>query len=201
MKSLLRFVRDKRASSAAEFALVLPLLLVFIFGIIDAGRFMWQYNEAEKATQVGARYAVVTAPVPSGLSTYSFVINDGLTQGNAVPTANFTSATCNNSSCACVGGSFCSSVGYDSTAFNNIVTHMSRMYPAIKAANVQVIYKNVGLGFAGNPDGPDVSTLVTVKLNGLNFRPITCLVFVCSISMPDFNAALTLEDASGSVSN
>ena len=201
MRPFLRFARDDQGASAAEFALVLPLLLAFIFGIIDVGRFMWQYNQAEKATQVGVRYAVVTAPVPSGLSTYSFAISDGVTQGSAVPTANFTSATCDNSSCACVGGSFCSAVGYDSTAFNNIVTRMTRMYPAIKAANVQVIYKNVGLGFAGNPDGPDVSTLVTVKLNGLNFRPITCLVFACSISMPDFSAALTLEDASGSVSN
>ena len=53
-------LRDRSAASAAEFALVLPLLLLFLFGIIDAGRFMWEYNRAEKATQVGARVAVVT---------------------------------------------------------------------------------------------------------------------------------------------
>jgi len=201
MKKFRRLFQDNNAASAAEFALVLPLLLIFIFGIIDAGRYMWEYNRAEKATQMGTRYAVVTAPVPSGLSSYSFSISDGVAQGTAVPTANFSSATCNNSSCTCVGGNFCSSVGYDSTAFNNIVTRMAQMYPPITPSNVQVIYQNVGLGFAGNPDGPDVSTLVTVNLTGLQFHPITCLVFACNISMPSFSAALTLEDASGSVSN
>jgi len=78
---------------------------------------------------------------------------------------------------------------------------MHAMYPSITAANVQIEYKNIGLGFAGNPDGPDVSPLVTVKLTGLDFHPVTCLVFACSITMPDFRAALTLEDASGTVSN
>jgi hypothetical protein len=95
----------------------------------------------------------------------------------------------------------CGSIGYNGTAFQNIVTRMALMYPPITASNVRVTYKNVGLGFAGDPDGPDVSTLVTVRLTGLDFHPITCLVFACTIPMPDFRASLTLEDASGSVSN
>lgn len=90
---------------------------------------------------------------------------------------------------------------YDGTAFTNLVTRMNQMYPQIAASNVQIQYKNVGLGFAGDPDGPDVSPLVTVSLTGLTFRPITCLVFACSITMPDFRAALTLEDATGTESN
>jgi hypothetical protein len=35
-----------------------------------------------------------------------------------------------------------------------------------------------------------------VQLTGLDFHPVTCLVFVCSIPMPNFRASLTLEDAS-----
>ena len=54
---------------------------------------------------------------------------------------------------------------------------MALMYPRITDANVEVDCKNVGLGFAGNPDGPDVSPLVTVKLKGLTFHPITCFRF------------------------
>jgi Flp pilus assembly protein TadG len=194
-------MRSTRAASSAEFALVLPLLLVFLFGIIDAGRFMWEYNRAEKATQMGVRYAVVTDMVPAGLASYSFSINDGISQGTAVPTANFDYATCTNANCSDCAGSVCSSIGYDATAFQGIVTRMNYMYPQITPTNVTVTYKNVGLGFAGNPDGPDVSTLVTVALTGLDFHPITCLVFRCTIPMPDFRAALTLEDASGSQSN
>lgn len=198
-----RLVRDRGAASAAEFALVLPLLLMLLFGIIDAGRFMWEFNQAEKATQMGARLAVVTDPVATGLASYSFAVTGGIPQGTAVPTANFTSASCNDSTCSCVppSGNFCSSVGYDATAFANIVARMKMMYPRLAASNVRVEYRNVGLGFAGNPDGPDVSALVTVKVTGLTFRPLTCWVFSCPITMPDFRAALTLEDASGNVSN
>jgi len=205
MTSLVRLLRCRRAAAGAEFALVLPLLLLLLFGVIDAGRFLWEFNEAEKATQMGVRYAVVTNPVASGLSTYSFSISDGITQGNAVPIANFDNATCDNTTCSCTGGNICGAIGYDGpgagTAFGNIVGRMAAIYPPIGPSNVQVIYKNVGLGFAGDPDNPNVSALVTVKLRDLHFHPIICLVFACSITMPDFSAALTLEDASGTVSN
>jgi hypothetical protein len=201
MKIFCRLAHDETGASASEFALVLPLLLILLFGIIDAGRFMWEYNRAEKATQMGVRYAVVTDMVPAGLSTYSFSVSDGILQGTAVPTANFNSTTCTNANCSICTGSMCGSIGYNGTAFQNIVTRMALMYPPITASNVRVTYKNVGLGFAGDPDGPDVSTLVTVRLTGLDFHPITCLVFACTIPMPDFRASLTLEDASGSVSN
>lgn len=198
-------LRNESASSAAEFALVLPLLLLLLFGIIDAGRFMWEYNRAEKATQMGVRFAAVTDPVlGSGFSNYSFSINDGIAQGSPVPTANFDSATCIQGSCSCVGGTICGSVAYDATAFQDIVNRMSAMYPQIAPANVQVAYKNVGIGFAGDPNGPDVSPLVTVKFrddNPLVFHPITCMIFACSISMPDFRASLTGEDLAGSTSN
>ncbi len=201
MIGLSRLLRDRAAATAAEFALVLPLLLVLLFGIIDAGRFMWEYNEAEKATQMGARFAVVANPAAAGLSTYSFSISGGVPQGVAVPTSSFDYAVCNDTSCGTCAGSFCGSIGYSNAAFRNIVDRMRLMYPPIGYNNVQVEYRNVGLGFAGNPDGPDVSALVTVSLTGLTFQPITCLVFACSISMPDFRAGLTMEDASGTVSN
>ena len=207
MRLLGRLLRSEGAAAGAEFALVLPLLLLLLFGVIDAGRFLWEYNMAEKATQMGVRMAVVTNPVPSALEGpkqggYSFSVSDGILQGNAVPTANFDNAVCDNSgSCSCTGGNICGSIGYNSTAFNNIVSRMAAMYPPITPSNVQVIYKNVGLGFAGDPDNPNVSALVTVKLRNLSFQPLVCLAFGCSIRMPDFRAALTLEDAQGSKSN
>jgi TadE-like protein len=201
MTTFCRLVRDRSAASAAEFALVLPLLIVFLFGIIDAGRFMWEYNEAEKATQMGARFAVVADPAATGLSTYSFSINGGIPQGTVVPTSSFDHAVCDDTDCSDCTGSFCGNIGYSNAAFRRIVDRMAMMYPPIGYDNVQVEYRNVGLGFAGDPDGPDVSALVTVRLTGLTFQPITCLVFACSVTMPDFHAGLTLEDATGQVSN
>ena len=89
MTALRRFLRDTRAASAAEFALVLPLMLLFLFGIIDVGRFAWEINQAEKATQTGARWAVVTDMIPSGLASYSFATSGGIEQGTVVQPANF----------------------------------------------------------------------------------------------------------------
>jgi hypothetical protein len=57
------------------------------------------------------------------------------------------------------------------------------------------------LGFAGDPTGPDVSPITTVRLTGLEFRPITFLAFRGNVTMPNFAAAITLEDGSGDVSN
>jgi hypothetical protein len=78
---------------------------------------------------------------------------------------------------------------------------MKLMDSSIAPANVVVDYKNVGLGYSGDPNAPNVAPLVTVSLRALTFHPITCIVFACTINMPDFSAALTAEDLSGNVSN
>jgi Flp pilus assembly protein TadG len=201
MIRLRQIFRATGASSAAEFALVLPLLLLLLFGIIDGGRLMWEFNRAEKATQMGARFAAVTNPVlGSGFSDYSFAITDLVPAGSAVPTAEFDNAICTEGSCTCVGGTVCGSVAYDGTAFQAIVDRMATMYPQITAENVKIEYKNIGLGFAGDPNGPDVAPLVTVRLTGLTFKPITTLMFA-TFTMPEFATSLTGEDLSGTASN
>lgn len=199
--------RCHRGASAAEFALVLPLLLLLLFGIIDASRFLWEYNRAEKATQMGVRFAVVTDPVASGLTDYSFAVDDPvpIPAGNAVPanSSYFLRAVCDNAACTCVGGAICP-IGHDPVAFNNIVNRMTLMYPAIGPENVQVSYENVGLGFSGDPNGADVAPLVTVKIREdapLTFQPITTLLLGADFAMPNFRAALTYEDGDGDKSN
>ena len=71
--SIHRLVRSQSGASAAEFGLVLPLLIVLLLGIIDAGRFIWEYNRAEKATQAGARVAIVTQILPQGVADCLYV--------------------------------------------------------------------------------------------------------------------------------
>ena len=51
--------RARRGQSLVEFALVLPLFLLFIFGIIDLGRGVFAYNAIQNAAREGVRLAIV----------------------------------------------------------------------------------------------------------------------------------------------
>lgn len=198
--------RSERGATAAEFAMVLPILILFLFGIIDIGRFMWTWNQAEKATQMGVRMAVVTEMVPGGLYTADF--SPTLGQGVPVPVANFPGVTCSkpSSSVSCTYSPACTGTcpvltPVNSTAFNGVVTRMHRFLPAITANKVKIEYANSGLGYAGDPNGPDVAPFVTVRLSGIQFQPILLTLFGGSITLPDRLATLTLEDGAGYVSN
>jgi hypothetical protein len=60
------FLRSERSQSMTEFALILPLLLVFIFGILDFGRGIYYYVTMQQAVQEGARAAVrYSSPLPN----------------------------------------------------------------------------------------------------------------------------------------
>ena len=200
IRLLPRFARCDGGSSAAEFALVLPLLLIFLFGIIDIGRALWTWNQAEKATQMGVRYAVVANLVPGGLASYNFATS-GIPQGDPVPPGSFGGAACLSTGCSCKSAS-CPWLGTtSSTAFTNIVNRMRLFMPVIQADNVRVDYDYAGLGYSGDPNGPDVAPLVTVRLTGIQFKPITLFAFSKNLTLPDFRAALTLEDGDGTASN
>lgn len=201
-------LRDDWGSSAAEFAITLPLLMILLFGLIDVGRFVWLYNRAEKATQMGARMAVVTDYVAPGIAT-SYVGSGGLTQGDNIPASQFGKITCTATvgaggataaTCAC-STTPCPTVGTANvTAFDQVVTRMRLFMPQITAANVKIEYSSSGLGYAGNPVGPDLSPLVTVSLTGIQYAPLTGFL-IARLPLPPFTATLTSEDLSGAVSN
>ena len=205
MRKLAQLLKDERASSAAEFALVLPLLLIFLLGIVDVGRLMWTWNQAEKATQMGVRYAVVTTPVSSGLQSYNFVTNGGVLPGEVVPASVFGSITCTSADCNACTGSACTQNGFkatDSTAFSALVNYMKYFYPGIADnAKVKVTYANSGLGYAGDPNSLAVAPIVTVSLQNVTFTPTAFVLFKQAITLPPFQSSLTFEDGPGSQSN
>jgi len=186
-------VANRRGAVSAEFAIVLPLLLLFIFGIIDAGRLMWDFNRAEKATQVGARIASVTNILAPDLATQEYVGVGGLSQGDNIPASLFATVTC--TSTGCDGGHT-----LDSTTFGIILARMQKIDKRIAATDVTVIYRGSGLGYAGDPNGIQTQPIVTVEVSGLTFKPIT-LLSAATYTMPDFRTSLTGEDLSGVNSN
>jgi Flp pilus assembly protein TadG len=206
-------VRCRSGSSAAEFAMVLPLFLIFLFGIIDTGRFMWEYNKAEKATQVGARVAIVTNVLSSGLRDENYagqtVNGTTIAAGGRIPAGALGTIKCTDTTCTCETAPCPSNLGtLDTATFNNVlVARMQQIDPAITAANVVIRYSGSGMGFAGNSSGSgsgteqmEISPLITVTLQNLQFTPITSLLFA-TFSMPDFSTTLPAEDASGAYSN
>ncbi len=195
---------DRSGASAAEFALVLPLLILMLFGIIDGGRFLWETNKAEKATQAGARVAIVTDVLDDGMVAETYVGQTvggvTLTQGDLIPAAGLGELACTNAGCTCISG-YCPAAGtFETAAFDLIVQRMSFMKPDIAAADVTVTYRGSGLGFAGDPNGMDLAPLVTVELNGVQFSPLI-LFGAASFDLPAFRTTLTSEDSDGSQSN
>ena len=199
-----RLLSCNRGAGAAEFALVLPVLLMFLFGIIDGGRWLWTYNRAEKATQMGARMAVVANTVAPGIRTADYVGVSGLTQGDRIPASAFGKITCSKTgaspTCTCTTTP-CPTIGTVTAAdFTTIYNRMHVFLPEIAQTNLSIEYSSSGLGFAGNPNGPDINPLVTVRLTGMQFHPITTLT-LATMNMPDFHTSLTLEDGVGAQSN
>ena len=200
---------DRSGASAAEFALVLPLLLFFLFGIIDGARFLWEANRAEKATQMGARTLVVTNVISTGLANQSYLGDTSggaaLTQGDLVSAAALGRIECTSTSgtvsCSCITAPCPGTLTpINNAGFNLALTRMRGIKPGITAANLRISYRGSGLGYAGDPNGMDIAPLVTVELRNLQFRP-TLGLMLGTINLPPFRTTLTAEDSAGSQSN
>lgn len=55
--TLRAFLSDPTGASAAELALMLPLLLVLLFAGVEGGHFIWTQHKLTEAVRDGARYA------------------------------------------------------------------------------------------------------------------------------------------------
>ena len=53
---LLAFARDERGVSAVEFALVAPVLLISLLGVVDLGNVVYQRTDMESALRSGVQY-------------------------------------------------------------------------------------------------------------------------------------------------
>lgn len=203
-----RLIRDQHGISSVEFVIVAFVFFMVIFGIIDFSRAMWEWNAAAKATQKGVRFAVVRDIVSLDYKTFSGLSIGGVGAGDDVPVKDgdgndiIAPVVCSDSdtSAALVIGcgptlSGLATSDADAAAFMAIVTEMQKLYDRIEPHNVVIQYRHIGLGFAGNPVGPDVDPLVTVWLRDLQFDfLVPGLAGLFTLNMPDFTASLTGED-------
>lgn len=69
MLRLADYIRNNRGQSLVEFALVLPVLTLLVFGIIDYGRLFNEFLVISHASREGARAGIVSAATLSVVST------------------------------------------------------------------------------------------------------------------------------------
>ena len=85
MHGLTDVQRSERGNAVVEFALVLPILLLVLFGISEFGRMIMTTNMLHTAAREGARLAAVS-PVSDSLNVRSRV-TEVLAAGKIEPTA------------------------------------------------------------------------------------------------------------------
>jgi len=72
------FRRYRRAAAAVEFAVVAPVFLLLVFGMIEYGRMVMVYQVITNASREGARAAVLDGATTNSVTT---AVNDYLTTG------------------------------------------------------------------------------------------------------------------------
>lgn len=74
MRGATAFPRDDTGSSAVEFALTVPVFILFVFGVIEAGLLFWSQIGLQHGAEMAARCATVNSTICSSagaITTYA----------------------------------------------------------------------------------------------------------------------------------
>ena len=80
-----------------------------------------------------------------------------------------------------------------------IVDRMALISPDITASKVTILYRGSGLGYAGDPSGMQIAPLVTVKVSGVTWAPVSGFAQF-KAGFPTIETTLSTEDSIGSSS-
>jgi Flp pilus assembly pilin Flp len=164
---VVKTLRDRSGATMVEYALALPLLLVLIFGALDMAWAAYQWNAAAKATQWGARWAVVNPPMSAtfaaSLNASGYMLPDELgkscIEANSDCSADLDEKECTVSDADC-----------NMTAVLDI---MRGVFLPLQDENVRVIYEpypdGQQLGFVGRPGGAPVRVTVDLTCQPFNW--------------------------------
>lgn len=75
-----RFARGESGAAMVEFAIVLPLLLVLVLGIIDFGRALFVLNNLTNAAREGARFGATRIEPPPTNGAVQTAVRNRVTQ-------------------------------------------------------------------------------------------------------------------------
>jgi Flp pilus assembly protein TadG len=142
-------LRNERGQALAEFALILPLILFFIAGVVEMGR-AWNVKQAvTDAAREGARYTVVKDDAIPTLDDVESKIEERLAlAGVTTSTINFSSA---DPACSVVADCFHNEAGYGKEMTVSVATQ----FPMGLMGTL--------LGWAGVPATVEISTTATMR--------------------------------------
>lgn len=199
---------DQTGAVFAEFAILMPVIVVIVCGSIDFLYAFYQLNAAAKAVEVGARIAAVSDPVAAGLNYLpDEAVLSGAQPGGPLPSF---SVACSDNRCSCSGT--CTGLidnPFNPAAMDRIVygrnatscssttsyydTGMCNILSTITAANVVIVYTQTALGYAGRPGGPVPTITVSLTHMQLQFFFLTALLGI-HIPMPPMTTTVTAQD-------
>jgi len=189
------FWRVETGAVLVEALLVMPILLIVFAALIEFGFAVFQWNQAVKALQLGARLAAVSDPLPVDMSALT---DDYPTQeGGPTPQAPVT-VSCGAGAAACDGARLNRLIyGSDGVCNSNFGTSLPGMCDfnrQISPSSVRVSYARSGLGYVGRPAGPVVT--ITVELDGLHFSLpfLGALLGINGMDIPAHPVTVTSED-------
>ena len=199
---------DRTGAVFAEFAILMPVVVIIVCGSIDFLYAFFQLNAAAKAVEIGARIAAVSDPVAAGLN---YLPNEAILNGAELkgPLPSFTVA-CSDSRCSCSGT--CTGIidnpfhaaamnrivyGRNATSCSNASSYytigMCNLLPSITPANVLIVYTQTALGYAGRPGGPVPTITLSLRNMQFQFFFLTPL-FGVHIAMPPMTTTVTAQD-------
>jgi Flp pilus assembly pilin Flp len=209
---MLRLLRDETGAALVEATVMMAIVLTFVLGSVDFLFAFYQWNAAAKAVEMGARIAAVSTPLANGLNSLSTsVLSSSLHLGDTMPSFTVTCNAGGGGGCSCSGT--CSGVsGFNASALNDIVygrgnaacgdatsfydAGMCDIFPRIQPANVQIVYAQTGLGYAGRNGGPVPTITVSIQNLPFQFFFLGGLLGFANINMPGLQTTITGEDLS-----
>jgi hypothetical protein len=164
--SVVKALRDRAGATMVEFAIVLPVLLMLIFGALDLAWVAYQWNAASKATQWGARWAVVnppmSAPLRTALASTDYILPDDLGAWCGATNSDCGAALPNVTPCT-----------VDTCDMNTMLTQMRGVFALLEDENVVVEYRRYTgdqqLGFVGRPGGAPMQVTVRYTCQTFNW--------------------------------
>ncbi len=191
-----RFWRDDSGLALTEALLTIPIMMIVLAAMVEFGVAVFQWNQATKAVQIGARRAAVSSPIvgDGAYASLGDFSSSGALAGDPVPGIP-ASVSCRGATCDTArlnrlltgGDGVCGAVGSGFVGMCDVA-------PFLSADNVMVTYHRSFLGYVGRPYG-QVST-VTVELRDVtvDFLFIDTLLGIDNITIPSQPVSMTSED-------